>query len=231
MVLKYRKHRNRRGQRRMRRTRRKVFTSSMKSSSTPIPDRYFTKLRYTDIHGMSFTGGSGVPATQSYRINSIFDPDLTGTGHQPLGHDEMATLYNRYRVYGMKYRITLSNQSTTDYADICVSLRPNTTTYSSIYTAMESAYNQKSIVGPETGSRNISIIKGYASVAKLRGISKRQLAIEEDYGALFGSNPGNIPLLTIFAQNQNSATSITVNARVDLVYYVCLYDRKLLVQS
>lgn len=217
--------------RKRRPARRSRRTNAVVSRSSPLPDRFFTKLKYTDIHALTFTGSSGVPANQSYRVNSIFDPDITGTGHQPLGHDEFAVLYNRYRVYGMKYHITLSNQSTTDYADVAVSLRPNLTPYTSIYTAMESPYCQKLTIGPETGSRNIAQIKGYASVAKLRGLSKRQVAIEDDLSALFGSNPGNMPMLTILIQNQNSASSIVVNARVDVEYYVCMYDRKLLVQS
>lgn len=41
---------------------------------------------------------AGLLGTQQYRLNSIFDPDLTATGHQPMLRDTMALLYATYVV-------------------------------------------------------------------------------------------------------------------------------------
>lgn len=199
------------------------------SSSTPIPDRFITKMRYSSLHAL-VTGGAG-PVTHQYRINSIYDPDLSGGGHQPLGHDQLQTLYLRYVVRGMSYHITFTNQSTTDYADLAVVFHPNTSMASAMSTALESTYCRRSVVGPETGSRNITTMKGYVSVAKVRGISRNKVTNENDYNALFGANPIITPCMTIYVENQNVAAAIQVNVRVDLVYYVSLYDRIALSQS
>lgn len=43
-----------------------------------------------------------------WRANSIFDPDFTGIGHQPLGHDEWQKYYNKYVV--LKSTITVRAQ-------------------------------------------------------------------------------------------------------------------------
>ncbi len=53
------------------------------------------------------------PFPQVFRINSVFDPDETGTGHQTRGHDELAAIYNDYMVISAGYKITLVNLSTT----------------------------------------------------------------------------------------------------------------------
>lgn len=46
-----------------------------------------------------------------WRMNSLYDPDQTGTGHQPMAHDQWATLYKKYRVQAVKVtmRITATN--------------------------------------------------------------------------------------------------------------------------
>ena len=45
-------------------------------------------------------------------LNSIFDPNRTGTGHQPYAHDTFQALYNRYRVISTSWVITVYNAST-----------------------------------------------------------------------------------------------------------------------
>lgn len=39
-----------------------------------------------------------VSAYQQWKVNSIYDPDLTGGGFQPLGRDTWSAIYNYYKV-------------------------------------------------------------------------------------------------------------------------------------
>lgn len=54
------------------------------------------RLRYSTNFQLSSTAG----AVTSYvlAVNGLYDPDITGTGHQPLGFDEMMLYYNHYTV-------------------------------------------------------------------------------------------------------------------------------------
>jgi len=229
MVARKKVYRKRRP--RVRRPRRgKNRASVAVSRSSPIPDRFLTKLRYSTLHALT-TAGVAIPASYQFRLNSIFDPDLTGTGHQPLGHDEMATLYQKYTVRGVAWHITFTNQSTTDYADVCVMLRPNTTAVSLMSTALETEHVRRGVVGPESGSRNIMTMKGYASIAKIRGVKASKVEIENEYSALIGANPNIVPTLQVYVENQNVNASITVNFRLEMVYYVTFFDRQALAQS
>lgn len=40
-----------------------------------------------------------------FRCNGLYDPDATGTGHQPIGFDQITTMYNRYMVYKAKIKV------------------------------------------------------------------------------------------------------------------------------
>lgn len=53
-----------------------------------------TRLRYSEFTVSS----ASVLHNVTFRLNSLFDPNYTSTGHQPMGFDQLAALYNRYRV-------------------------------------------------------------------------------------------------------------------------------------
>nr|WAE43061.1 MAG: capsid protein [Cressdnaviricota sp.] len=61
-------------------------------------DEVVVKMPYVDLTTTSFSLAAGLSAYQQFKVNSIFDPDLTGAGHQPLGRDTWAAIYNYYKV-------------------------------------------------------------------------------------------------------------------------------------
>jgi hypothetical protein len=72
------------------------------------PHRYVT-LKYTELLTLSMA--TTVGNQQTMRLNSIFDPNSAVGGHQPYGYDQLAALYNRYRVLRTRWRITFGNQA------------------------------------------------------------------------------------------------------------------------
>jgi len=50
-------------------------------------------------------GAAGTAGVNAFSANGMYDPDITGTGHQPMGFDQMMTLYNHYTVIGSKIRM------------------------------------------------------------------------------------------------------------------------------
>lgn len=59
-------------------------------------------------------GGSGnIYYLHQFSLNSLFDPDQTGVGHQPRTYDEWSAFYKSYRVNGCKLELDIS-ESTAD---------------------------------------------------------------------------------------------------------------------
>lgn len=76
--------------------------------------RALTVLRYNQIISLDPTTGSiggGGSNTWIFSMNSLFDPDTTGTGHQPMYYDNYNALYNRYRVNYAQITATIINHS------------------------------------------------------------------------------------------------------------------------
>lgn len=71
-----------------------------------FPTKIITILRYIDLYGLTSTAG-GI-AQQVFSLNSVFDPDVTGVGHQPLYFDRYAAIYNNYRVLGSRITAQIS---------------------------------------------------------------------------------------------------------------------------
>lgn len=49
---------------------------------------------------------SGVPQAYRFRANGMFDPNHTGTGHQPLFFDQLGAIYDQYTVISSKITVS-----------------------------------------------------------------------------------------------------------------------------
>lgn len=206
--------------------RRRLRPTLARARTTLLPDRFLVKLKYSEQFGMSSVAGTS--GYYQFRVNSIFDPNLTGTGHQPLGHDQWANFYNRYRVRGMKYFVTFTNYNTTYQMEVAINLRPNSAVSSDMNVIREDPYTVfKTILGIEGSGQANKSSRGYASVAKIRGISRMRLGSESDLQAQFGNNPPITPILNLYLYNQDATAAGDCRCRVDLVYYTEMFDRKI----
>lgn len=62
----------------------------------PLPASHLTELTYAE--GVSINPGSGVLGDYVFNAGGLYDPNTTGTGHQPYGFDQMMTFYNHFVV-------------------------------------------------------------------------------------------------------------------------------------
>jgi len=70
-------------------------------------DEIIVKMPYCDHSSTTTTLASSVNSFYQFKVNSIYDPDLTGGGHQPLGRDTWASIYNYYKVLEVNIKLEL----------------------------------------------------------------------------------------------------------------------------
>jgi len=66
-----------------------------------FPQSKLVKMRYVDCN-LTLDPGAGLITSHVYSANSVYDPDITATGHQPMGHDQWSKIYRRYTVLSSK---------------------------------------------------------------------------------------------------------------------------------
>ena len=75
-------------------------TNVVRVNGIGMPDRLITNLVYSD--NKTLTPGAGSLGFAVFRLTSVFDPDEAVGGGQPTYHDQISTMYKRYRVLGSK---------------------------------------------------------------------------------------------------------------------------------
>ena len=69
---------------------------------------YTVRLTYADVTNHTFSGAAG-SGSQYWSLNSIYDPNASGGGHQPLMRDLWASQYDYYTVLACHYHIEVYN--------------------------------------------------------------------------------------------------------------------------
>lgn len=160
---------------------------------------------------------------RQYRGASIFDPDFTGVGHQPLGHDQWAGLYQRYRVISSKIEVELSNSSNVNDNDPIWAVLAGTETSSALSNRewAEQPYSKCVMLGPVGNSPKKMMLQ--IKTADLEGDFGSKY--DKDYSADLGNNPVRDFFYTVSVRNTAGNNNIQVFGYVKIIYKALLYDR------
>jgi hypothetical protein len=145
------------------------------------------------------------PGVYQFRLNSAYDPDLTATGHQPMGFDQWAAYYNHYVVEQCSYEISIN---TTPNGATCtraiVHLSDDPTIPSTDFTDLLELGAQYGVLHPVLGPH---IFSGKVDVAKF--FNRKNIASDSDLRAAVNANPSDNVILSVITIGQNSDQSTT----------------------
>ena len=153
--------------RRSKKTRGKM-SSRIQGIPNGFPPTRTAHLIYNDV--IQFTSSTGLLNSHLFRCNSIYDPDYTGTGHQPFLSDTWAGMYNHVTVKGARIKVRWMNGAGETAIDVPayvgVYLGDGTTVpYSSASTFIESQKGDVKLIKSDgsypTTSCNFSLKKFY----------------------------------------------------------------------
>lgn len=83
----------------------------------PLGLKQAVRLRYCDH--VALNPAVGYSGDYVYRANDLYDPNLTGTGHQPYGFDQLMAMYEHFTVVGSKITVNFVNTQTAGTPMIC----------------------------------------------------------------------------------------------------------------
>lgn len=98
-------------------TKRTYKASPYRSLSSPMPMSITSKLKYDSAWTLDPAAGSA--AVHVFSANGLYDPDITGVGHQPRGFDQIMTMYDHYQVTGAKITVQFLGSNANTSGMIC----------------------------------------------------------------------------------------------------------------
>ncbi len=164
----YRKKTYRRKKRRPRRS--KNNTVATYKTNSPLGKKFKTMLRYSES-SITLDATTGLLADQVFRANGLFDPNVTGVGHQPYGYDQIAPMYDHWTVIAARMRVTFTSfdQSTCMVAGI--SVKDTDTALTDKESTIEQGNTKWVTLGTKAGPHSTQTITYDLNPNKFLGIS------------------------------------------------------------
>lgn len=199
-------------------------TTNVNRSLQPIPSRYICKMKYATTIS---TDGSG---QYIFNLNSLYDPDRTSFGHQPLGFDNLALLFNRYRVISCGWRIQMP--STSGGTPILVSTLPSndaSMTFADSSVIQENPRAKYVLQNP--GAPSV-VLSGKSYLPALMGRTKLQYMSDDLYQSIVTTSPTELGLLYVGAFNGGTGAPFPGIALNVILEFTCeWFDVKHMLQS
>jgi len=165
----------------------------------PLPRRAYVTLPYAQEVNIVVAGSVVVASKNTWRLNSPFDPDQTGTGHQPLWYDQFTPVYNNYQVIWCKWKATYmidgaSYPGCPMYALANLVTDTNAGTNGTIAGVTSSVALERPEVLckplPFVGQgRGTVTLYGHADIAKSFGIPKEKYLGDPNFQSVYNTNP------------------------------------------
>lgn len=172
-------------------------------SPDPIPPETRVTLVYQDI--VSPTAALNTWARQ-YRLTSLFDPDASGVGNQPLAFDEWMRLYLNYRVESCSYRLEVSTR--TANGQISVAAAPygggTVITDPEVIATLPMAKTASSMNGAEA-----AVVSGKVHASLVYGVPKGAIATNDQFWGTSSTNPTLETILNIAATTSGASDVAT----------------------
>jgi len=196
------------------------------TQASPFSKTKCVTLKYATI--VTSVSTAGAANYQTFRLNDLFDPDVTRSGHQPYYFDQYCTSsgpYTNFRVLGARVVVEAVADTETNIKAMAHVMGPVFTTAApphalsdaSVMSLLEMPSWTGGYVSPGAPSRKW---KFNFTTAKLFGVSPKAVETEEDYEGSASASPSDQWFFTIASQSADAATDTNYTYTVLIEYDV-----------
>lgn len=177
-------------------------------------------LRYADTYNLA--GGVPTPNAQVMLMNSLYDPDSTGTGHQPLDYDQFTAIYLKYLVVEFEYHLTLYNLATIGTKWV-VAMSETDISSRTVDALSEIKYCKSGIVGRADGGDCMVKVSGRMPLSKIMG--QRILDSDSSMYSNYNASPADGAFFIVKCASLDGTSNANMYVKADIRYHAFFKDR------
>ncbi len=183
------------------------------------------RLRYSSNFGLTAT--SGIVASYVFAANGLFDPDITSTGHQPMGFDQLMLSYNHYCVLSSKIIVTAKNILGSTPV-ISITAQANSTPITVIDQIIESGMSERTTLESKAVSGSVKTIQLMSTTRRFEG--KPMPINDPNLCGDVGNNPAELQYYHVQLWDAAGTTS-QVTCDVVLEFRAVFFEPRILTES
>lgn len=161
--------------------------------------------------------GIGADNRHNFRLNALNDVDLSSADPKPRMFDEMAAMYNTYRVLGCRVQLKFINMSGEPVYVMCVPGNQQITSADDPQVIRELKGSQSRICHSlDSGPRSVVNMFYNYSPEKIEGKPKSQIRGNPDFEALHTNLPVELHFLSVMIHQVSTSLGAQNNATVQV---------------
>jgi len=211
----------------------KVARGFGRSDGNPTPVVEMIEFPYVENVNMDPT--SGAPVVQLWNLTGLYDPNQTGTGHQPMGFDQwLGIFYNYYCVVEVYWDVTVFSQNATGTGQALIvhGLSDDSSVSSDTTTLWENPTFTVTPLGSMGSSHDIVRFHGHLDIAHHFGITRAALLAAANHQGTSAAIPAeNVFLQVVAAANNTTVNPDNIITWTKLRFLAVLSERRELPQS
>lgn len=192
-----------------------AYGSLMKARALNVfPLQHRCSLRYSDeveIKGLGVT-----PNGYILSANGLYDPDISGTGHQPMGFDQLSAFFQHYTVLGSRATIQFRGVDTTNVVRGAVAVQRSNSLLTSWSRLIEAGNVQFGALGsvPFGGGPIPSWFVNSVKIADFQGIPN--VMNDDTLRGTASANPATGVFFALYvASDATIATSVLASVTIE----------------
>lgn len=205
-----------------------VASTQLQNMPLPRTPHFQTGMVYYE-NGLTITGTTGAIGNYFFRANDAFDPNQTGTGHQPMGFDQMMLLFEQFYVLRAHMRVRFSNTGN-NTAVAGVALTPDTTSIVPESSQEQGLLRSRMLMkSGETGDHQV--INLTCDTPTYFGVRRQPYIASSLYQGTAGNVPTELCYFKLFIYSLDATSTATVTFDVTITYDVFFQEPRQLGES
>lgn len=182
------------------------------------------KLCYRDSFISLNPTAGGLAANHLYSCNGLFDPDVTGVGHQCVGFDQYMAMYDHYVVLGAKIIATFTNQDASNRQTAVIYVDDTTSASTDLRVPIENgtcAFTELDVAAGTNAQKTLTLM-----VDPVKWQGRTNPLADPELKGTAAANPVEQCYFALAAAPHTVVDAASVGVNVTIYYDVIFFERR-----